>query len=65
MTIETQSTEVERQAYEAKRNRERLRHYYLTKKLLANATKTTYRIPAKHLHLFRRPGLLSLVGAKS
>lgn len=50
----TQSTEVERMAEEADRNRTRLLRYYVNKKMSAAITGVQYRVPKKHLHLFDR-----------
>lgn len=53
-TIVTQSTEVERLAEEATRNRARLLRYYIAMMTGASDTKKKFRVPAKHLHLFYR-----------
>jgi hypothetical protein len=50
----TQSTEVERLAEEAERNRTRLLRYYVNKKMSAVITGKQYRVPLKHVHLFDR-----------
>jgi len=54
MKLITQSTEIERQAEEAERNRQRLRTYYTVKAVAARIQGKSYRVPRHHLPLFYR-----------
>lgn len=49
--MKTTSTEVERAAWQAQRNRQDLRDYYRKRAALSALTGTPFRVPAKHAHL--------------